>query len=157
MYTALASPMDLVNFPLPYCQIFHVIIHLVIFVLLHVMSTSSNFFDFYLFVSSLFLSVGLTVGGTELTALASIPVGLRVVRGRNWSRYDREEDGGAGNVGVIMEVKTNGFVSVTWSSGNSHSYYITSLATAPGETNREGRVKSKQNSLLPPLTLCIAF
>jgi hypothetical protein len=98
----------------------------------------------------------LSVGGTELTALASIPIGLRVVRGRNWWSYDGEKDGGAGNVGVIRTTKTeNGNVWVMWSSGNRHAHFITSLATAPGETNREGRVKSKQNSLLPPL--CIAF
>jgi len=70
----------------------------------------------------------------ELTELASIPIGLQVVRGRNWN--DGNEDGGAGNVGVVKSVETEseilkGWLWVQWSGGQEHVHYKAYLATAP--------------------------
>jgi hypothetical protein len=115
------------------------------------MSTSSNPFDFSLFVSSLFSSESV-----ELTELASIPIGLQVVRGRYWN--DGNKDGGAGNVGVVLKLKLKGYLWVQWSGGEKHLHPKAYLATA-GETNREGKEGRRVNKTHSshPFPLCIAF
>eukprot|EP00667_Euglena_gracilis_P000755 EG_transcript_755 len=70
-------------------------------------------------------------------------VGNRVVRGKTWQWGD--DDGGAGNVGVVTEVDFNGpeCVRVTWPIGPRHfnrvNHRQTDLWYAPGQPMPRGR------------------
>lgn len=49
-------------------------------------------------------------------------IGMRVVRGRDWSWGD--QDGGPGGIGTIIgESSTSGMVRVQWDAGRTDSYY----------------------------------
>jgi hypothetical protein len=98
---------------------------------------------------------------TELEDLPSVAVCLLVVRGRRWRSVDGDEDGGAGSVGVVGRHDADGDPYVMWSRGEEGNYYKGELATAPGETNREGKEGRRTNQIhyykTHSLTLCNGF
>nr|XP_022331302.1 uncharacterized protein LOC111129304 isoform X2 [Crassostrea virginica] len=49
-----------------------------------------------------------------------IAVGCRVERGKDWS--DGNKDGGAGNIGVVIKVRSNGIVIVRWPNKHKGKY-----------------------------------
>jgi hypothetical protein len=96
---------------------------------------------------------------TELEDFPSVKVGLLVVRGRRWRSGD-DTDGGAGSVGVVVRLDAGG-VWVMWSRGEEDCYPKSWLATAAGETNREGKEGRRTNQIhyykTHSLSLCNGF
>ena len=53
----------------------------------------------------------------------SLTVGMKVVRGPDWPDYSyRNQDGGAGNTGIVKEIRGGNSVIVEWSNGHRNNY-----------------------------------